>query len=142
MHSQLTIPSIIKYRIKETPHINCDMTDDRGMVWQSNILALVVDSVIPCSTIPNGFIVDDKGALNIDLNGGGKRHARRSRCVVGACGSVPCFTPVHRHQFLARRNCAIDLIEKDLIIWGQILPREVTLSLLTACQASVLKLAP
>jgi hypothetical protein len=55
----------------KTTYIDGDMAHDASMVWQANILVLVVNALGLDRTTRPGLVVDDKGALDIDLDGAG-----------------------------------------------------------------------
>lgn len=55
-------------------HIHRDMAHDRGVVWESDVLAFVVDSVAVDDGVGRRWLVfDDKGALDVDLHCSGVR---------------------------------------------------------------------
>jgi hypothetical protein len=55
----------------KTTHIDGDMAHNASMVWQTNILILIVNAFGLDRTARPGLVVDDKGALDIDLDGAG-----------------------------------------------------------------------
>lgn len=55
-------------------HIHRDMAHDRGVVWESDVFAFVVDSIAVDDGVGRRrFVFDDKGALDVDLHCSGIR---------------------------------------------------------------------
>jgi hypothetical protein len=55
----------------KTTHIDGDMAHDPSVMWQTNILGLVVNALGLDGAARPRLVVDDKSALDVDLNGAG-----------------------------------------------------------------------
>lgn len=54
---------------KKITHVYSHMAHQTRVMWKTNIMALVMNSVRSYGTLRSRVIIDDKGALDVDLDG-------------------------------------------------------------------------
>lgn len=58
-----------KRKKKKFTHVYSHMAHQTSVMWKTNIMALVMNSVSSYGTLRSWVIINDKGALDVDLDG-------------------------------------------------------------------------
>lgn len=57
-----------KKKTKRITHVNSNMAHQASVMGKTNIMALIMDAVRPYGTLGSGVIINNKGALDVDLD--------------------------------------------------------------------------